>query len=150
MAEAVSVSTFVALWMVGATLLASGDVWPRVPDEQWSDWVGLVLVLVGSFLNTASEVQRKWWKTHEENRGHCCTVGLWRLAMHINYFGDVVLFSGWVVVTAAWWMAWLPVLMAYNFAFHQGPELDEYLAKRYGDEFDKWQRSTKKLIPFVW
>ena len=54
----------------------------------------------GSFLNSFSELQRKWWKARPENKGRCYTLGLFSLARNINYTGDVVLFGGWALAPA--------------------------------------------------
>jgi protein-S-isoprenylcysteine O-methyltransferase Ste14 len=118
----------------------------------WSalDAVAVVLYAVGSYLNTGSELQRKLWKSHPENEGHLYTGGLFRLSMHVNYFGDVVLFSGFALLTRSPW-AWLvPVVMAAMFVLLHIPMLDRYLRGRYGDEFVEWERRTKKLVPFVY
>ena len=70
--------------------------------------------------------------------------------MHMNYFGDVVLFTGWSLLTAAFWALGLPVLMLLMFMFIHMPPLDQYLAERYGDEFQVYRSKTKRLIPFIW
>jgi steroid 5-alpha reductase family enzyme len=114
------------------------------------DTLAVVLYALGSFLNTGSELQRKRWKTRPENEGHLYTGGLFRLSMHVNYFGDVVLFSGFALLTRSPW-AWLvPAVMAAGFVFLHIPMLDRYLRGRYGDEFVEWERRTKKLVPFVY
>jgi len=38
--------------------------------------LGVLLYVVGSYLNTASELQRKWWKENPQNAGHLLTGGL--------------------------------------------------------------------------
>ena len=114
------------------------------------DALGLGLLGLGSYLNTGSEVQRKWWKADPANKGHCYTLGLFGYAMHINFFGDVVLFSGWALLTANLWALALPLMMALMFIFLHIPGLDTYLAKRYGDEFTAYAAKTKKLVPFVY
>jgi protein-S-isoprenylcysteine O-methyltransferase Ste14 len=85
-----------------------------------------------------------------ENKGHCYTEGLFAWSMHINYFGDTVLFTGWCLLTANWWTLALPILMAASFIFFHIPGLDTYLADRYGDEFVEYASKTKKFMPFVY
>jgi len=114
------------------------------------DWIGVVAYVLGSYLNTGSELQRKLWKARPENKGHLYTQGLFSLSMHVNYFGDVVLFSGFALLTTSPWAFLLPVVMAAGFVFAHIPMLDGYLAKRYGDEFTQWASRTKKLVPFVY
>ena len=89
-------------------------------------------------------------KQDSANKGECYTGGLFRHSMHINYFGDIVLFTGWSLFTHATWALALPVFMAIMFAFVHIPALDAYLAKRYGDAFENYARKTKKLVPYVW
>jgi protein-S-isoprenylcysteine O-methyltransferase Ste14 len=50
--------------------------------------------------------------------------------MHINYFGDTVLFTGWCLLTATWWTP--------------------YLEERYGDELIEYAKKTKKFMPFIY
>ena len=85
--------------------LHPGYVWlglRQSPEAAVGAWLGLGLVLVGSWLNTWSELDRHLWKLRPEHRGQGYTGGLWQYAVHINYFGDVVLFSGWTLLTATW------------------------------------------------
>lgn len=150
LAEAVPLGVFMALWAAGSALLSSGVAWPHFADCAPLDWLSCALVLCGSYLNSASELERKAWKARPENKGHCYTQGLWALSMHVNYFGDILLFSGWAALSGSPWAACLPAAIAYGFAFHHVPELDAYLEGRYGDEFREWAARTPRLIPFVW
>ncbi|AXG81390.1 DUF1295 domain-containing protein [Streptomyces paludis] len=113
-------------------------------------WLGVVLYLVGSYLNTGSEYQRKLWKRVPEHRGKLYTQGLFKYSMHINYFGDVVLFTGFALVTGSPWALLIPVIMAFMFSFMNIPMLDKYLAERYGSAFDEYEKNTAKLVPFVY
>lgn len=149
-AEAIPLAAFMAAWALSSVVLSTGCVWPHWTGGPAVNYVGLSLALVGSLINTTSEIQRKWWKADPLNAGHCYTRGLWRYAVHVNYFGDLLLFSGWVLLTGSPWVAWLPATMAANFALVQGPELDDYLRRRYGAEFADWEARTKQLIPFIW
>ena len=60
--------------------------------------IGILLYISGSYINTQSEFDRHVWKLKEENRGRLYTEGLFSLSMHINYFGDIVLFTGLAMV----------------------------------------------------
>ena len=112
--------------------------------------VSVCLYMVGSYLNSGSELQRKRWKSHPENKGKCYTEGLFSLARNINYFGDVVLFSAWALASGRWWNAWVPLFMLAGFVFHHIPEKEKYLAKRYSNEWPAYSAKTKKLVPFIY
>jgi protein-S-isoprenylcysteine O-methyltransferase Ste14 len=144
--EAFQVGPFLLLIQAALAWLGSRSAAP------WSavDTLAVGLYALGSVLNTGSELQRKLWKAHPENKGRLYTGGFFRLAMHVNYFGDVLLFSGFALLTRSPW-AWLvPAVMTAGFVFLHIPMLDRYLRERYGDEFVAWEQRTKKLIPFVY
>jgi protein-S-isoprenylcysteine O-methyltransferase Ste14 len=116
--------------------------------------IGILLYLSGSYINTHSEyyrhVYRHVWKLKEANRGRLYTEGLFSLAMHINYFGDIVLFTGLTMVTHSLSMFVIPLIMTLNFIFNIIPSLDKYLEKKYKDEFKDYSKKTKKLIPMIY
>ena len=114
------------------------------------DFIALALLLFGSYLNTYSEVQRKWWKKSSANKGHCYTKGLFSASTHINFFGDTVLFMGWCIFTVNFWALGLPLFMAAMFVFFHIPSLDSYLTSRYGKEFIDYAAKTNKFIPYVY
>jgi protein-S-isoprenylcysteine O-methyltransferase Ste14 len=112
--------------------------------------IGVILYLFGSYINTQSEFKRYIWKMRTENSGHLYTKGLFKHSMHINYFGDVVLFTGFAMVTHHVWSLVIPFVMMANFIFCIIPLLDTYLEKKYGAEFIEYARKTKKFIPMVY
>ncbi|MGB6032940.1 MAG: DUF1295 domain-containing protein, partial [Bacteroidota bacterium] len=111
---------------------------------------GALLYLTGSYLGTGSEYSRHLWKARPENRGHFYTEGLFQYSRHINYFGDLLLFGGFAVLTHHLWAGIVPLIMGLNFVLILIPAQDAYLASRYGTEFDNYARRTKKLIPLVY
>lgn len=111
---------------------------------------GFVLFCAGSFINSVSDYQRHVWKLKSENQGHIYTLGLFRYAMHINYFGDTIMLTGFAIVTQNA-MSFLPVLaIALNLILLQIPLLDAHLKNKYGIEFEAYESKTKKFIPFIY
>ena len=114
------------------------------------EMIGVLLYVSGSYINTYSESTRHVWKLKAENRGRLYTRGLFRLAMHINYFGDILLFTGFAMITGRPVAYIIPLAMTLNFIFNIIPLLDGYLEKKYGDEFRDYSKKTKKLIPLIY
>jgi steroid 5-alpha reductase family enzyme len=114
------------------------------------EMIGILLYLSGSFINTFSESARHVWKLKAENRGRLYTGGLFRFAMHINYSGDIMLFTGFAMITHRPGAYIIPLAMTVNFIFNIIPLLDRYLEKKYGDEFRDYTQKTKKLIPLIY
>ena len=114
------------------------------------DLAAVALYAAGSWIGTASEHARHIWKARPENRGRLYTDGLFRYSRHINYFGDLLLFAGFGLLTRQSWTGIVPLAMGLNFALMIIPAHDAYLAARYGGDFDRYARGTKKLVPFLY
>lgn len=143
--ESMGLAAFIAAFELGFVYLGgrSGSalgVWDALP---------VALVLVGSVLNTGSELQRMVWKKNPAHRGHLYTEGMFGWSQHINYFGDTVLFTGWALLTASPWALLVPLMMTLGFIFHHIPSLDAYLAERYGEAFEAYAARTPSLVPLA-
>lgn len=114
------------------------------------DIIGILLYLCGSYLNTRSEYLRHIWKKKPENSGRLYTGGLFKYSRHINYFADVVLFTGFAMLTQSITMIVIPFVMTLNFAIILIPRLDEYLEAKYGKDFAEYVKRTKRFIPMVY
>lgn len=136
------------LWVIHLTFALLGG--PNSQPNGVIDLVAIALYLFGSYLNTGSEYLRLRWKRHPENKGKLYTGGLFKYSMHINYFGDVVLFSGLALLTHSPYAFIIPLLMAASFIFFHIPNIDSYLAEKYSPDFQRYAQQTKKLIPFVY
>lgn len=111
---------------------------------------GFAFFLAGSIINSFSDYQRHVWKKQAENQGRLYTRGLFRYAMHINFFGDSIMFIGFAMVTQNV-MSFIPVIfIVLNFILLQIPQLDAYLKNKYGDDFVKYAEKTKKFIPLIY
>ena len=120
------------------------DGWHHVP-------VGLALFLFGTWLNVWSEWQRFVWKLDRRNQGHLYMTGLFGLARHINYTGEVVSFMGLSCVTGASWTLWVPVCMGAGMATFSVWEIEFYLAQRYRQEWPEYLVAVPYiLVPGLW
>ena len=114
------------------------------------DYLGILLFIIGSYLNTYSEFQRRRFKKDPKNKGKLYTLGLFQFSRHINYFGDICWVIGWAIVTHNIWSIFIPILLTLGFIFLFIPELSRYLETNYADEYLDWKKETKKLIPFIY
>jgi protein-S-isoprenylcysteine O-methyltransferase Ste14 len=78
------------------------------------------------------------------------TGGPFGYCRHPNYFGDILLFTGFAVVAGLPLSFIIPALMVVFFAVFNVPALDKHLAQHYGQAFDEYARKTKRLIPFIY
>jgi protein-S-isoprenylcysteine O-methyltransferase Ste14 len=143
-------ASLVAVWISIIHLLFAyfGGTNPR--GVGLASVAALGMYVAGSYLNTGSELQRKSWKERPKNKGRLYTQGLFRFALHINYFGDELLFTGYALLTGVAWTFLIPLLMLCGFVFFSIPDLDKHLRSRYGAEFEAFARRTKKFVPFIY
>jgi len=114
------------------------------------DYFSILIYLLGSWLNTSSEYTRYVWKMQPLNNGRLYTEGRFKYSMHINYFGDIILFIGFALLTYSFSLLVIPLVMTLNFIFFIIPRLDKYLARKYGNDFKEYADRTKKLIPGIY
>lgn len=143
--EAVSVPCAFALYLLGFPLLTQ----PARVDTGILEWIGIVLFVAGSFINTYSEHQRKRYKQQPENQGRLYTAGLFSVSMHPNYFGDLLWVSGYACVTHSAYAWIIPAFLFCFFYFYNIPKLDQHLRTHYCASFTDYERRTKRLIPFI-
>lgn len=143
--ESISVPLAFALYYVGFSLF----VLPSSESLNVVDYCAVALFLCGCILNSGGEILRDRWKRKPENQGKIYTQGLFKYSRHINYFGDLLWIIAYAMVTSNWYASIIPVLLFLFFAFYNAPKLDEYLKKKYGQEYDNYAAKTKMLIPFI-
>lgn len=114
------------------------------------DLLGIVLYLTGSYINTSSELDRHRWKYMPENKGHLYTQGLFKYVRHINYFGDIILFIGFALITQDIRALYVPLFMTLSFIFILIPAKEAYLKDKYRIEFEQYSKRSKKLIPLIY
>ncbi len=148
--EVMGLSAFIAVFEIGFTLLGGGVVTGHETPFGKMDFLAVTLILLGSWFNTWSELQRWSWKKLPTSKGRAYTLGLFRHSMHINYFGDTVMFTGWALLTHSLWAFAVPVLMTLGFVFFHIPALDAYLLDRYGDDFKSYSEKTAKFVPYLY
>lgn len=114
------------------------------------EYIGIGLFVIGSYLNTGSEIMRLHWKKDPHNKGKIYDKGLFRYSMHINYFGDVVWATGMALISGSIWIFLIPLYMSCGFIFLHIPRLDKYLKERYGAHYENYASKTKKFVPFIY
>lgn len=144
--EAISVPVAFSIYYIGFALFTCDSPHPL----SLFDLAGAGIFLAGSYLNTASEIQRHLWKQKPDHQGQLYTQGLFKYSMHINYFGDVLWVAGAAMITRSPWAMLIPLFLFFFFACYNIPKLDAYLAEKYKNQFLSYQRSTRKFVPFLY
>lgn len=144
--ETFSIAFAFAIYYIGFSILG----YKSQLSIDFIDIFALGLFLFGSYLNTGAELSREKWKKDSENSGRLYTTGLFRYSMHINYFGDLLWVTAYAILTRNWYSIFIPLMLFFFFVFVNIPKLDNYLASKYGKQFEEYRSKTKRLIPFIY
>jgi len=62
-------------------------------------WLGLALFAIGMTVESRGDAQLARFKSDPANAGKVCDVGLWAWTRHPNYFGEVLIWSGFACLS---------------------------------------------------
>ena len=113
--------------------------------------------MTGFTLETTADLQKSAWKAHAANHGKFIDVGLWRLARHPNYGGEITLWWGALVIASgglsggALAAACLgPAFVTFLLTKVSGvPLLERAARKRWGGDsaYAAYRERTRLLLP---
>jgi len=64
----------------------------------WIQWLGLGVWATGFAIESIADGQKAAFRNNPENKGKWINIGLWAKAQHPNYFGEITLWTGLVMV----------------------------------------------------
>lgn len=152
-----SVWTVQGLWVS----LTAAAAWISLASSNaapldWTTWVGLAIWIVGFAFEVIADQQKRRFKADPSNDGRFIQSGLWSISRHPNYFGEILLWIGVLVIAIpvlqGWqWIALLsPIFVVVLLTRVSGIPLLEQKAKRkWGDdpEYQAYRARTSLLIP---
>lgn len=149
--------TVQGLWVVltaAAAWIAITSV-ARVALDWWA-LAGFVVWAVGFGIEALADNQKGRFKADPVNKGRFISTGLWSRSRHPNYFGEIVLWTGVLVIAVpvleGWqWLALLsPVFVALLLIKGSGiPLLEKKADKKWGGDpdYEAYKKNTPILIP---
>jgi steroid 5-alpha reductase family enzyme len=149
--------TLQALWVIftaSAALVIITAPEPAPLDGFF--WAGAALWVIGFAFEVIADEQKRRFRADPANHGTFITTGLWAWSQHPNYFGEITLWAGILVIAipqlAGWnWLVVLsPLFVALLLTRVSGINLLDAIAKkRWGDD-PAWQAyvaRTPVLLP---
>lgn len=130
-------------WCVALPLL------PTVKSDAplgFFDAIGSTVFLAGLLIETIADAQMARFKASNSTHGRVMDQGLWRYSRHPNYFGEAMLWWGFLLIAlaseASPWVALSPLLMTFLLVKVSGiPLLEADLLKR-GPDYQRYLRTT--------
>lgn len=119
-------------------------------------WIGAALWTIGFGFEVVADEQKRRFKADPANEGRFITSGLWAWSQHPNYFGEITLWLGILVIALPLLSGWSflavisPLFVALLLTKVSGINLLDGIAKRrWGDDpaYQAYRRNTPKLLP---
>lgn len=149
--------TVQGLWVV----LTAAAAWIAITSAtrvalDWWALVGFVVWAFGFGIEAVADNQKGRFKADPANKGRFISTGLWSKSRHPNYFGEIVLWIGVLLIAVpvveGWqWVALLsPVFVAFLLIKGSGiPLLEKKADSKWGGQadYEAYKSSTPVLIP---
>lgn len=137
------------LWIISAPLLAAQ--FTSQPEHlTWSDFVGVIVWLVGFYFEAMGDYQLSQFLSKPENKGKIMDKGVWRYTRHPNYFGDSAQWWGYYLIAASaggWWTIFSPIMMTFLLVRVSGVALlEKTMETRPG--YKEYAEKTSAFIPW--
>lgn len=116
------------------------------------DWAGISLWTIGFLVESVSDWQLTQFKKHPENKGKLYTSGLWKYTRHPNYFGEAVLWWGFVLIafsTGGYYTIISPVLMTFLLMKVSGVTMMDKLLKETKSGYEDYIKTTNAFFPGI-
>ena len=124
-------------------------------NDTWA-WIGAIVMILGIILESAADAQKSAAKKVNPNR--FVSTGLYKIVRCPNYFGEIVMWTGCLLVcigaSCNWWQ-WLISVLGYitivYIMFSGARRLEIRQNANYGDnpEYQAYVKKTPILIPLL-
>jgi protein-S-isoprenylcysteine O-methyltransferase Ste14 len=116
-----------------------------VPLSLTTAAIALPLFIFGTLINTSADIQKL---TAKQNGAGLVNDGIWRFSRNINYFGDLLRYLSFSVVAGSIWAYLVPVLIGLIY-LQRIFQKEESMTQKYPN-YQEYQQSSARLIPFIW
>jgi protein-S-isoprenylcysteine O-methyltransferase Ste14 len=107
--------------------------------------VALPLFIFGTLINASADIQKL---TAKQYGAGLVKDGIWRFSRNINYFGDLLRYVSFSVVAGSIWAYVVPVSIALIY-LQRIFQKEQSMPQKYQD-YQEYQQSSTRLIPFIW
>lgn len=118
--------------------------------------VGAAIWLLGFIFESVADAQKQTYRSDPANKGKFINIGLWRWCRHPNYFGEITLWFGILVMAVpvlsglSWLVVISPIFVFLLLTRISGINLQDAQAKqRWGKDpdYQAYRKATPALFP---
>jgi steroid 5-alpha reductase family enzyme len=107
--------------------------------------VALPLYIFGSLINATADVQKM---TAKSMGATLVNDGIWRFVRHVNYFGDLMRYISFSIISGSLWAFLLPGII-FLLYLQRIVQQEQSMAAKYPD-FAVYQQNSARLFPWIW
>jgi len=115
------------------------------------DACGLLVWITGFIFESVGDYQLDHFLANPKNRGTIMDRGLWRYTRHPNYFGEITMWWGILIIALSAPYGWIgfvgPLTITLMIVFVSGIPMTERLMEKTPG-FEEYKRRTSVLIPW--
>lgn len=116
-----------------------------VPLSAIATAVALPLYIFGTLINATADIQKL---TAKQYGAELVRDDIWRFSRNINYFGDLLRYLSFAVVAGSVWAYLVPAVILIIY-LQRVSQKEQSMSAKYTNYAD-YQKSSSRLIPFVW
>lgn len=136
-------------------LMQGGWIFYLSPDDYYGpDWLttpkfigGFLIFLIGMYINIQSDDIIRNLRKEGDSGHYLPKEGMFRYVTSANYFGELVEWIGFAILTWSWAGAVFAIWTFANLAPRASRIYDRYKVE-FGNQLDT--KKTKRMIPFIW
>src|SRR5574344_121583 len=125
------------------------------PDGMYSpEWlktpqfiIGTILFILGMFINMHSDYVIRHLRVKGDTKHYLPQKGMYKYVTSANYFGEIVEWIGFAILTWSWSGAMFAIWTMANLVPRANSIYKKY-KKEFGDEF--YERPLKRIFPFIY
>ena len=107
--------------------------------------IALPCYIFGTLINATADVQKL---TAKQYGAGLVQDNIWRFSRNINYFGDLLRYLSFAIVSGSLWGYLVPGLV-FVIYLQRILEKEKAMSEKYSD-YQDYQKKSSRLIPFIW
>jgi len=128
-------------------------------DLGWVALIGGLVWLFGFGMEVIADMQKSRFRADPANKGRFINTGLWAWSRHPNYFGEITLWIGVVIIALPVLRGWQwvtlisPIFVFILITRVSGlPMLEKRADEKWGgqEDYEAYKKRTPVLIPWPW
>lgn len=116
-----------------------------VPLSMTTAAIALPMFIFGTLINTSADIQKL---TAKQYGAGLVNDGIWRFSRNINYFGDLLRYLSFSIVAGSIWAYLVPISIALIY-LQRIFQKEQSMPQKY-QNYQEYQQSSARLIPFIW